>query len=36
MGRIKEFINYQSAKAELRKAFKNAGLIQKYKNGKKK
>lgn len=33
MGRIKEFMNRQNAKTELKKAFKNAGLIQKYKNG---
>ncbi|MFJ7680351.1 FtsK/SpoIIIE domain-containing protein [Peribacillus sp. NPDC097198] len=35
MGKIKEFIDRQSAKIELKKAFKNAGLIQKYKNGSK-
>lgn len=35
MGTLKAFIRNQSAKAKLRRAFKSAGLIHKYKNGEK-
>jgi DNA segregation ATPase FtsK/SpoIIIE, S-DNA-T family len=35
MGKVKTFIRTQKAKAKLRKAFKSAGLINKYKNGEK-
>ncbi|WML42709.1 FtsK/SpoIIIE domain-containing protein [Neobacillus sp. PS3-40] len=35
MGKIKTFIRTQKAKAKLRRAFKSAGLINKFKNGEK-
>lgn len=35
MGKIKTFIRTQQAKAKLRRAFKSAGLINKFKNGEK-